>query len=217
MPSAMRTPDRRATLARSRALAIITMLACFAVACGGPAVSTAPSADPTPQPSVGPTPVAPLTEPATADQVYRALVAAGLRVQANTATGGVGEDPLKVIQASYEGWPLSIAQWSSNKALKESFFWKPGARPGRGEPPIQFRGLNMLVQWGPVPSGLPMAPNDEQTVSAVKLRNALESLIAPITTRANVTLPGTKPVATPAPSKAPPKASPKPKPSPTKK
>ncbi len=192
----------------------MVMLACLVAACGGPTVSTAPSADVTPPPSVGPTPIAALTEPATADQVYRALVAAGLKIQANTATGGPNEDPSKVIQASFEGWPLSIGQWSSSKALREAHFWKAGAKPGRGEPPIQFMGRNILIQWGPVPSGLPKAPSDEQTVVAIRLRNALETLLPPLTARANVPLPGAlpapTPIATPAPSKAPPKATPRP-------
>lgn len=208
----MRIPDQRAPHARTRALASIVMLACFVAACGGPAPSSEPSSNPTPVPSVGPTPVARLTEPATADQVYRALVAAGLKVQANTAVGGPGQDPLKVIQASYEGWPLSIGQWSSGKSLREAYFWKPGAKPGKGEAPIQFMGLNMLIQWGPIPSGLPKFPNDEQTVNAVRLRNALETILSPLASRANVPLPGALPEATPtpAPTKAPPKVTPKP-------
>jgi hypothetical protein len=190
----------------------MVMLACLIVACGGPAPSTEPSAQPTPPPSAGPTPVAALTEPATADQVYRALVAAGLKIQANTATGGEGQDPFKVIQASFEGWPLSIGQWSSGKVLREAHFWKPGAKPGRGEPPVQFMGRNILVQWGPVPSGLPKAPTDEQSVVAIRLRNALETLLPPLTARANIPLPGGLPGSTPIPdpTKAPPKATPRP-------
>ena len=191
------------------------MLACFVAACGGPPASTAPSAVATPPPSAGPTPVAALTEPVTADQVYRALVAQGLKVQANTATGGEGHDPLKVIQASFEGWPLSIGQWSSGKALREAYSWKPGAKPGKQEPPIQFMGRNIIVQWGPVPSGLPIAPTDEQTVVAIRLRNALETLLPPLQARANVPLPGGLPGPTPIPT--PTKAPPKPTPRPTKK
>ena len=99
-------------------------------ACGGPAPSTAPSESAGPAATPGPTPVALLTEPANADQVYRALVAAGLKLQANTAIGGPGQDPLKVIQASYAGWPLAIGQWSSSKTLHEALYWKPGAKPG---------------------------------------------------------------------------------------
>ncbi len=192
------------------------MLASLAVACGGPAASTAPSADATAVPTPGPTPVAPLVEPASADQVYRALVAAGLKIQPNTATGGPGQDPRKVIKASFDGWPLSIAQWSSAKAMQEAVFWKPGAKPGKGESPIQFMGLNILVEWGPEATGLPLQPTDRQIVTAVQLREALESLLSPVAARTTVQLPGATvaPTPSPKPTKTPAKA---PTPKPTKK
>lgn len=216
----MRTPDRRAPLARTRVVVITVMLASLAVACGGPAPSTEPSLGPTPVPSVAATPVAPLVEPATADQVLRALVAAGLKIQPNTATGGPGQDPRKVILASLDGWPLAIAQWSSGKALNEAIFWKPGARPGKGEAPVQFRGLNIMVEWGPIPSGLPTTLNDRQLVTAVLLRDALHNLLSPLTARTFSALPGASTAPTPSPqptpkaTKAPAKG---PTPKPTKK
>ena len=76
-------------------------------------------------------------------------------------------------------------------------------------------GLNMLVQWGPIPTGVAKPPTDEEIVNAAKLRGALDSLLAPLATRAIVPLPGAEPEATPTP--VPTKAPVTPKPKATKK
>jgi hypothetical protein len=93
MPSAMRIPDRRAPHARSRALAIMVMLACLVAACGGPAPSTAPSVVITPPPSVGPTPVAALRGvDADTSTVSPASLTSGAGPPSHAGVGA-GEDP----------------------------------------------------------------------------------------------------------------------------
>ena len=52
-------------------------------------------------------------------------------------------------------WPLVVSEYSSSKALAKAKPWKAGAKPGQGEPPIAFIGLNILVEWGPTTTGRP--------------------------------------------------------------
>ena len=72
----------------------------------------------TPVPTPAATPVAHLTAPVKADAVFRAMVAGGLRIATNNAsTGGPGREPVKRINATYEGWPLAISEYSTPGAL----------------------------------------------------------------------------------------------------
>jgi hypothetical protein len=211
---------------RSRWLALGIVIAWLAVACGG-APSPPPTTAPTPTPSPSPTPNPHLGEPATADEVFLALLKDGLAISANTAvTGGEGHDPVKRIEASYLGWPLSIGQYRTAQTLHDAVIWKDGAKPGAGERPMSFKGLNILVEWGPTSVGLPKTPDATQLAGASALRIALDTLLSPVIARTVVPVVGSTPTpgpsASPAPSaKVTPKPTPKPKPTekpkPTKK
>jgi len=192
-------------------LAAAVAIGLLAVACGGGQPSTAP-ASATPIPTPAPTPVAHLSEPVKADSVYLALLAAGLKIAPNNAsTGGPGREPVKQINATYAGWPLTITQFSSVKSLQAATKWKAGAKPGQGEASINFVGLNILVEWGPTTGATPKKPDDRQLAAAGALHDALDPLVSPVTARTIVPVPG---VAEPSPA---PSASPKPTPKPTKK
>jgi hypothetical protein len=199
--------------------ASLVVAACLVMACGSGAPSVAVvTAAPTPTPS--PTPDPHLVAPANADDVYLGLRAAGLAITSNTAnTGGPNHDPVKEIEATYDGWPLSIGQYRSVASLETATKWAPGDRPGINEAPIEFMGLNILVRWGPISTvPTPRIPDGPQLASAEKLRAALDRLLSPLMTRTIVTLPGagSPPSASPAAS-TPPKATAKPKPKPTAK
>jgi hypothetical protein len=189
----MRHPDRRARSAGSRthvaviALAGILLAACNAAASTTPASTASPTATPFPFP----TPWPHMTAPARADDVYLALLADELAIVPNTATtGGPGRDPVKRIEATYEGWPLAIGQYRTAKTLAAVTRWKAGAKPGRGEAPIEFIGLNMLIQWGPIATGVPTKTlTDHQLTVAGLLRDKLDALLSPLASRTTVALP----------------------------
>jgi hypothetical protein len=213
MPSAMRTADRRAPLARVRTLAAAVTIGLVAAACGGSPPS-APPASAAPVVTPGPTPVAHLSEPAKADSIYLALLAAGLRIVPNNAsTGGPGNEPVKRINATYAGWPLAISQFSSSASLRTTTDWKAGARPGQGESSIAFMGLNILVEYGPTSGTTPKTPDDRQLAAAEALHQALDALVSPLSARTIVAIPGV-PESTAAPTASPsPKAKPTARPS----
>jgi hypothetical protein len=192
----MRTADRRVRAARSRALVAVLATAGLVAACG--AVESTPVAPaPTPVPSryAIATPFPPMIEPAAADAVYLALLADGLfMTPVESSTGGPGKDPVKRVNATYKGWPLVISQYRSSKTLQTATHWKTGVKPGAGEAPIGFIGLNILVQYGPIGSAAPTAPDDRQLAASQTLRGALERLLPQLRTRTIV------PVAIPTPS-----------------
>jgi len=206
MPSAMRTADRRAPLARVRTLAAAVAIGLVVGACGGSPPS-APPASPTAVAPPAATPVAHLSEPVKADSVYRALLAAGLRIVPNNAsTGGPGNEPVKRINATYAGWPLSISQFTSAATLMAATDWKAGARPGQGESSVAFKGLNILVEWGPTTGTEPKTPDDRQLAAAEALHQALDPLVSPMSARTIVAIPGVPeatvaPIASPVPVK----------------
>jgi hypothetical protein len=210
MPSAMRTADRRPPLGRARTLAAAVAIGLFAGACGSGSPSTPPSATPVATP--GPTPVAHLSEPAKADAIYLALLAAGLKIVPNNAsTGGPGHEPVKRINATYAGWPLAISEYASAGSLQAATKWKPGAKPGSGEASIAFMGLNILVEWGPSTGASPKKPDERQIAAAAALHDALDPLVSPLAARLVVPIPG---VITPTPE---PTVSPGPSAKPSKK
>jgi hypothetical protein len=153
-------------------------------------------------PTPAPTPVAHLSEPAKADNVYLALLAAGLKIAPNNAsTGGPGREPVKRINATYAGWPLAISQFTSTKSLRDSTKWK-GTTPGKGEASIAFMGLNILVQWGPTTGSTPKKPDERQLAAAEALHEALDLLVSPLAARTIVPIPGVA-LAVPEPSPGP--------------
>jgi hypothetical protein len=210
MPSAMRIADRRTPFGRTRTLAVAVAIGLLAGACGGGPPSTPPGS-PTPIPTPAATPVIHLSEPAKADSVYLALLAAGLKIAPNNASsGGPGREPVKRINATYAGWPLAIIQFSSSKSLQAATKWKSGTKPGQGEASITFVGLNILVQWGPTTGTTPKEPEGAQLAAAEALHRALDPLVSPLAARMIVPIPGVA-VPTPEPSVNPkPKATPKP-------
>jgi hypothetical protein len=198
----MRRPDRLARRAQARALAGVAAIAWLVAACGGAAPSAAILATPRPTPTPSPTPRPHLTEPATADAVYLALLEDDLRVVSNTAVaGGAGKDPIKRIEATYLGWPLSISEYGSATSLAKDRGWKSGAKPVRDDRPITFMGLNIIVEFGPSTVLGPEQPDDAQLAGAVALRASLEGLLSPLKARTIVAVPGPSPI--PGPSARP--------------
>jgi len=209
-------------LARVRTLAAAVTIGLVVGACGGSPPS-APPASPTAVAPPAATPVAHLSEPVKADSVYRALLAAGLRIVPNNAsTGGPGNEPVKRINATYAGWPLSISQFTSAATLMAATDWKAGARPGQGESSVAFMGLNILVEWGPTTGTEPKTPDDRQLAAAEALHQALDPLVSPMSARTIVAIPGVPeatvaPIASPVPVKPSAKPTAKATPKPTKK
>ena len=159
--------------------------------------------------------------PAKADDVYLAMRAAGLRIDPNNAsTGGPGHEPVKRINATYEGWPLAISQYSTPASLLADIKWENGSQPGQGEAPINLVGLNILVEWGPTTGAAPRKPDERQLAAAEKLALAFASLTSPLSLRTIVPIPSVTPTPeptaaatpkpSPKPSAKPPKATPKP-------
>ncbi len=145
------------------------LVVALVVACG-------PGPTPTPQPSPAPSPTATpnphLTEPASANDVFRAMSAAGLRVVPNNAvSGAAGEEPRLRINATYANWPLVIHEYSSSAALRTHARFRPGGRPTIGEAPFNLAGLNILVEFGP------HAKNRNEPPPEAAFRAAAEALI----------------------------------------
>jgi hypothetical protein len=155
------------------------LVAAVLVGCG-----SAPSPTPTPPPSLAPTPTPDvhLTEPASADAVFRALGAAGLRVVPNNAvTGRPGEEPRLRINATYVNWPLVIHEYSSAAALRAHAPFRAGGRPTIGDAPFNLAGLNILVEFGPHAKNRNEPPPDPRfREAAVALIDALDPLIGPL-------------------------------------
>jgi hypothetical protein len=209
----MRTADRRMPFGRSRWLAAAIAIVVLTVGCGGGAPSVAPVVTPVPTPAA--TPVAHLTAPVKADAVFRAMVASGLKIATNNAsTGGPGHEPVKRINATYEGWPLAISEYSTPGSLLAAVPWKSGSIPGQGEAPISIIGMNILIEWGPTTGATPRKPDGRQMAAAESLASALNALVSPLSLRTIVPIPGVTPDPTPAPTQ---KATPKPTAKPTGK
>lgn len=164
---------------------LIASLAIGATACSEAPPSAAPTARPTPV--VTPDPH--LTDPATADEVWRGLGAAGLRMTANNATAGGDDDGLvKTINATYHGWPPSLSEFRSSGALAKSTDWEPGDEPGQGESPVAIVGANILVLWGPQTGEEPPTPDGRQADALDALVSALDRLLSPLRVRATVAI-----------------------------
>jgi hypothetical protein len=200
-------------------LATAIVIGVMAFGCGGDPPS-APPASAAPVSTPAPTPVAHFLTRAEADQVFVALLAGGLRIVANNAgTAGEGREPIKRINATYEGWPLRISEYSTPANLVHELQWKDGSKPGRGEAPIAMLGLNILIEWGPTGGVRPRTPDERQLAAAAKLATVLDPLVSPLAVRTILPIPGRAAAeATPAPT-AKPKPSQKPAktPKPTKK
>lgn len=177
----MRTPSERGIGTRTGFIALVAVSVFAFVACGEAAPSSAP---PTVRPTPTATPDPHLSDPTTAEDVWRGLGAAGLRMTANNATtGGSDSDLVMRINATYLGWPLNLTEYRGSEALAKETDWKPGEKPGQGEAPISIAGANILVTWGPQTGEKPAKPDDRQAKGLEALVAALDRLLSPLRAR----------------------------------
>ncbi len=181
-------------------------------ACGSAPAASAP---PTPAPTPVVTPDPHLREPVTADQIFRALAAAKLRIIPNNATAGGDPDIVKQINADLASWPLRITEFRSAKALASSLGWTPGKAPGRNDAPYAFAAFNVLVQYGPISGRAPATPDDARQQVAASILAVLDPLLWPVLQHSVEAIPGrtAEPTATPPAPSVSPKPARTPKPS----
>jgi hypothetical protein len=182
----MRSSNRAVGAARGRSRRVgrsgaLVVVAIVVAACGA-------SAAPTPAPTAAPTPVITpdphLKDPATIQVVYRALVAAGLKVTANTASTAPSGEPVKQISATYDNWPLILSEFSSGAALAKRVAFDPKKGPRAGDAPYVLAGLNILVEFGPkTTNAVPKVPPAERRADALALVAALDPLLGPLSQR----------------------------------
>jgi hypothetical protein len=151
-------------------------LAAVTVACG----SSAPSSPPPATVSVTATPDLHLTAPATADVVMSKLVAAGLRIVPNNASRGQNGEPVKSVNATFNGWPLTISQYTTSQAMKTVADFVAGGPPKSGDAPFRIAGLNILIEYGPPIHDGDAAPPERYRTSVVQLSTALDPLLGPL-------------------------------------
>ena len=199
-----------------RLLALALGAALLAAACGSTPATVAPTVTP-PPPTATPNPH--LTDPASVDVVYNALVRAGLQISANSADTGTGA-MIKRYHLTYDAWPLVLTEYTSAKTLVSESGFNPKAKPVLGNPPFALAGLNILIEYGSsTQNGPPAAPSAQFVSAFQQLVAIVDPLIGPLHQR-SVT-PVVLPTPTPPPSASPaphPSASPgKPTPRPTAK
>jgi hypothetical protein len=176
------TPRRRRSARLTTALTLLSV-ALLTAACGATPASVAPSVAATPVVTPDPR----LPDPTTADDVFRAIGAQGLRLTASNAVTGTGT-LVKRINASFGGWPLTISEFTSAQALTDRLKWD-GEPPGGGEPAVAVAGSNILITWGPTSNGPPVAPDAARAARLVTLAETLHALLGPVQVRAIVRLP----------------------------
>lgn len=160
-------------------LPLLLVALVVAAGCSGAAPSATPAATPRPTPTVDPH----LTDPASVDIVLARLARMGVPVRTNTATRGLGGEPLKTVNATLVDWPLSISEFSSTAMLHELRAIDAAAPPAPGEAPFLITGLNILVEYGP-PVVANATPPDERYLDAARqLAAALEPLLGPLEQR----------------------------------
>ena len=134
-----------------------------------------------------------LGDPATADDVFRGLARAGLRMTANNADkGGEGSALVKRINATYLGWPLAVSEFRTTAALAKITDWAEDGKPDQGDPPVAIAGLNILVEWGPTTGAKPPRPTGPRVDGLRDLAAQLDVLLSPLRARAIVSVPGTE-------------------------
>ena len=182
----MRIRLRRARRPSVGAAGVVGLLSVtlLAAACSSPPASVAPSIALRPAASVDPH----LPDPTTADDVFRAISAQGLRLTASNAITGTGS-LVKRINASFGGWPLTISEYDSTSALASRLEWPEGEAPGGGEPAVAVAASNILITWGPTSKGVPVAPDAARAARLTTLAEALDVLLGPVRVRSIVTLP----------------------------
>ena len=195
---------------RTRLATAVFIVAAISLACGS-AATTPPPPPPTAAPT--PTPDPHLTSPASIDKVYSELRKAGLQITANTAESG--EDPRKTLNLTYEAWPLTLEEYSSDKAMMTATGFDPKKKPQFGDPPYAFAAMNIYIAYGPqVQSTAPGAPDARFAQAALRLVNVLDPLLGPFQQSSVTPIPLPAATASPSPS---PSATPTKKPKKKKK
>ena len=175
--------------------ALIVVIALVAAACGG-AASPSPEQSPTPTPTPDPH----LADPADVQDVYKALVRAGLDISVNNASGGgAGKEPRRRYAASLGGWPLELIEYSSTAAREADFGYVSGSPPEKGNPPYTFAGLNIAVTFGPDNRKVvPEVPDKRYQDVAQELGDTLDIYLGPLSQRTVTAL--SLPAPSPSPS-----------------
>jgi hypothetical protein len=162
-----------------RSLATVLIGGLFVAACG----SSTPTAS-TPVSSVAASGVAPsqhLTEPATADDVIRVMAISGLKIVPNNATSGRNGEPIKSVNATYDGWPIVITQYSSAAALRKVARFDPSKGPVVGDATYVLVGLNILISYGPqIHSRKAPRPAARYRTSAMRIVETLDPVLGPL-------------------------------------
>jgi hypothetical protein len=98
-----------------------------------------------------------------------------------------GTDPVTTIVATYGGWPLKLAEYTSTHARMQAVPFENREVPKKGMAPYLFAGLNLAVEFGPAHAGTqPPAPDNQQLRAATSLANELNRLVGPIGQRSVV-------------------------------
>lgn len=161
----------------ARALVLVAGL--LVAACGGEAPPSSTPAPATPRPTLTPDPH--LVDPASADVVLRTLQRNGLRITANNASAGRDGEPRKAINATFDGWPLTVSEFTSAAALREATGFDPSKAIAAGDATFTYAGLNILVEYGPDVHGPKDAPpTDQFHASATRLAEELDILLGPL-------------------------------------
>ena len=208
--------SNRAGRGRRLPVVAVGLLVILVAGCSSTVAASPPPATPMPTPVVTPDPH--LTEPVSADQVFRSLGAAKLGIVANNANSGSGRrDVVKLINADIGNWPLRITEYRSTAARKKALAWKAGAAPVRNQTPYAFAGLNVVIEFGPVAlDSAPKKPDAARHLLATAIAAALDPLLWPLDQHSVVTIEtrALAPVASAVPSTRPtrPSKAPSPKP-----
>jgi hypothetical protein len=192
------------TQTASALLVAFVVTACAAAATPPPTIVAVATPVITPDPH--------LAAPASVDQVFRLLGAAGLRITPNTASGGPDEEPVKRINGTYASWPIVLTQFTSAEALRKVGRFDVRKPPGRGEAPYVLAGLNILIEFGPqvTNDGRPAIPDPTKEDALMALVIVLDPLLGPLAQRSvepvplptATALPGASIPASPAPSRS---------------
>jgi len=170
------------TAVRPRASVTALAALLLVAACGG----AAPGASVRPIARLTPTPDPHLVDPTSADQVIASLAAMGMTVITNNASRGRDGEPVKIVNATFAGWPLSIAEYSSTARRRELHPLDPSAVESNR---MLLAGLNIIVLYGPPDRPDAPSPDPGFVDSARALADALEPLLGPLE-RQGVLVPG---------------------------
>lgn len=161
------------TAVRHRASVTALAALLLVAACGG----AAPSASVRPIARLTPTPNPHLVDPTSADQVIASLAAMGMTVITNNASRGRDGEPVKIVNATFAGWPLSIAEYSSTARRRELHPLDASAVESTR---MLLAGLNIIVLYGPPDRPDAPSPDPGFVGSARALADALEPLLGPL-------------------------------------